>query len=853
MKKALRISCILLLTVLILAGNTVFSMAESENEALDMREVMTVQDEKHAEYAFRLNDGFYNTRVSYNMGESVTLFGSEDIGYAYIAWQKLPASVKLTWLDKDKKAVSTEDHTATRLYEYIPVPQEGVTGYTLLFKQDGFVSEISAFSAGELPNDLPQFEAPLKNPAVMIIAGWPGEELSCFGGLLPTLVNQGVPVQVVYLNPYNRGRQEECLRTLWKLGVHNEPIFLETSGKRSLDSDILKSNWEKDSDVSRELLNVIQEYKPAVIVTHGKNRHFPLMAEAEVSYSVFTGIFKRFKDSPWLKKVYFAVESGDKNGVKYDFSAGYAQAEALYEEGYASLRTFHYKPYSEDTYIPYHTVVGKDKAGDMLENISFTALSTPVPAATATPEPTAEPTATPKPTEVPTAAPTEVPTNAPTQAVEPTQAPVVVGGPVVQSTPVPTPMPRLANTKDVVLPILLSLVGAAVLFIALILFKKLLRTRLPVIVGIAVPILAGLILCAGLYMGASLNQRQAAAAEQFDAILAVEAAKTPEPTFTPAPTATPTPTPEPTAEPTPAPTDVPTPEPTEAPTPEPTATPDPYDGLYTAGEEIVEKDAQNGRWSYKSSTLSMEITQYTGHSTNTKNKMEFPYYVADIYMREDEIRSAFGHESRNGMTSADAIGIARRYKAVLMVTGDNIRNMDVDKKGVLIRDGYLYGNGKKGDVMAWHPERLAVELIPKEKIVSAQLIAEGGVENSISFGPILIKDGNKADSKALERNWLYQTNPRVGIGMREPGHFIVVVGGYRSDNPKANLGWNLNEFADLMEDLGCQQAYNVDGGVSACMVFMGERLNKGGTKQDWSKLRNLPDGIIFGYSPNVPE
>ena len=99
MKKALRISCILLLTVLILAGNTVFSMAESENEALDMREVMTVQDEKHAEYAFRLNDGFYNTRVSYNMGESVTLFGSEDIGYAYIAWQKLPASVKLTWLD----------------------------------------------------------------------------------------------------------------------------------------------------------------------------------------------------------------------------------------------------------------------------------------------------------------------------------------------------------------------------------------------------------------------------------------------------------------------------------------------------------------------------------------------------------------------------------------------------------------------------------------------------------------------------------------------------------------------------------------------------------------------------------
>ena len=34
--------------------------------------------------------------------------------------------------------------------------------------------------------------------------------------------------------------------------------------------------------------------------------------------------------------------------------------------------------------------------------------------------------------------------------------------------------------------------------------------------------------------------------------------------------------------------------------------------------------------------------------------------------------------------------------------------------------------------------------------------------------------------------------------MQEPGHFIVVVGGYRSDNPRANLGWTLTEFADVM-------------------------------------------------------
>ena len=848
MKKALRISCILLLTVLILAANTVFSLAApEEGTAVDMREVMTLQDEKHAAYLYRLTDGAYITRVSYNSGESVGAFFPEEIGCAYIGWQKLPTSVKLTWTDKDRKSVGSEDLSPTQLNQYIPAPQGGVYGYTLMFRQDGFISELSAFTAGELPADLPRFEAPLKNPAVMLVAGYPGEELSCFGGLLPTLVNRGVPVQVVYLNPYNRGRQEECFRTLWKLGLQNEPIFLNTTGKRSLDSDILKSNWEKDGDVSRELLNVIESYKPAVVVTHGKTRHFPLMAEAEVAYSTFTGIYKRFQGSPWLKKVYLAVESNDKNGVQYDFSAGYAQAAALYEEGYPSLRTFHYVPYQADTYIPYHTVVGKDAAGDMLENISYTPLSTPVPTATPTPEPTEVPTAT--PTVEPTEAPTPVPTAAPTQV--PTAAPVI--GAVVPSTPVPTPMPRLADTGDVLLPILLSLAAAAILFIAMIALKKLLSKRLPVIVGILVPVLAGAVLCVGLYMGASLNQRQAAAAEQFDVVLQEEAAKTPVPTFTPVPTATPEPTPEPTPVPTPAPTDVPTPEPTATPEPTPTATPDPYADLFTSGEEIVVKEPNFGKWSYKSSTLSIQIQEYTGNSTNTKNKMEFPYYVADIRMRADEFRTGFGHESRNGMTSANALDIAKRYRAVLMVTGDNIRNMDADKKGVLIRDGYLYGNGRKGDVMAWHPEQLVIEVIPKEKLISAQVIMEDGVENAISFGPLLIKDGVKVDSKTLERNWLYTTNPRVGIGMQEPGHFIVVVGGYRSDNPKANLGWNLVEFADLMESLGCTQAYNMDGGVSACMIFMGERLNRGGSKKDWSALRNLPDGIIFGYSPNIPE
>ena len=846
MKQALRISCILLLTVLILTANTVFSVAETGEEAADLFDVLTVQDEKHAEYAGRLVDKIYSSRVSYAAGETVSVYSSVDLGCAYIAWQTLPAGVTLTWLDADKNAVSAQELKPARLNEWIPAPQAGVRGYSLTFRQPGAVSELSAYGSGDLSRDLPRFEGPLSKPAVMLITGYPGDELICFGGLLPSLVSQGVPVQVVYLNPYNRGRQEECLRALWQLGMRNEPIFLDTAGIRSLDSTVMKTSMEKNGEVSKKLLNVIDQVCPAVIVTHGKNRQFPLMAQNEVAYTVFNGVFDRIKRQSWLKKVYYVGEKNAGNGVVCDFSQGYDKACALLEETYASLRTYHYTPYSDDTYVLHYGNGNKYKEGDMLTNVSFTPLSTPEPTPAPTPEPTPEPTPTPTASPTPTPAPTAAPILETT--VERTAAPTVEPIPAAETapgTPAPTPMPRLADTRTVLLPILLALAATALLYVGMIVLHRVSPNRVPVAVVILVPVLAGAILCLGLYQAANFNRNQAAAADAFDRQLALAAALTPTPTFTPAPT--PEPTPAPTPEPTIAPTPEPTAEPTPEPTSEPTATPDPEAGLYTDGTEYVVRDPDHGRWIYKNSTLSIEITQYTGKAA----KMEFPYYVADIHMKADEFRTGFGHEQRSGTGKDDAVSIAKRYKSVLMITGDNLIHMDKDKKGVLIRDGWVYQDSKKGDLMLWHPETLSLELIPKEKIDSAQRVQEGGVENCVSFGPILIRDGVRTGTKTLENNWLYKTNPRVGVGMVEPGHFVVIMGGYRNDYPKANLGWNLVEFADLMASYGCTQAYNMDGGVSACIIFMGERLNKGGNKKDWSQLRTLPDGLLFGYSPQV--
>ena len=845
MKRFWRVICIVLVAVLSIAVNTAVSAAVTQDESVDMVEALAVSDKKHEAYVSRLTDRVYNSYVSYESGETVSVFAGVDMGYAYIAWQSLPSKVTVAWMDKDKKAVSSEEHVPSLLDEYLPAPKEGVCGFTLTFKQGCGVSELGAYTPGILPEELPVFDKPMQKPTVMVITGYPGDELVCFGGLLPSLVNRGVPLQLVYLNHYNRGRQQECLSALWKMGIKNAPIFLNTSGKRSLDGAELKKTWEKNGDVSKELLSVMTSYQPSVIVTHGKTKLFPLMAETEAAYSVFNDLYSKVKSTSWLKKVYMVVESGTKDAGVYSFSDGYDQAVSLHREAFASMSTYHYAPYEADTYTLYHTSVGKDTAGDMLENISFTALATPEPTAEPTPEPTEAPT--PEPSAEPTAEPTPEPTQ------EPTQAPVITAppeaSPVVKATPAPSPLPRLADTKAVLLPVLLSLAAAAILFGALILVKKVLNASIPVFVAIAIPVLAGAILSVGLYRAASLNKVQAAEADAFDRYLAAEAARTEVPTAEPTAEPTQAPTPVPTAEPTAEPTAVPTPAPTETAPAEPTATPDPDAGLYSSGEEILEKDEENGKWSYKSSTLAIDVTQHTGKV----GKLEFPYYVADIHMRADEFRSGFGAENRNGKTSVQAPEIAQRYKAVFMFTGDNMLNMDWDWKGMMIRDGWTYNPAKKSDIMIWHPDTLSIELLSKDNISSAKLIAEGGVENVISFGPIMIKDGVKTAERTLNYHRLGKTNPRVGIGMKEPGHFIVIVGGYRSDSPKANLGWTLVEFADLFESFGCQQAYNLDGGVSACMMLMGERLNRGGSKKDWSKLRPMPDSIIFGYSPNVTQ
>ncbi|MDR0898472.1 MAG: phosphodiester glycosidase family protein, partial [Oscillospiraceae bacterium] len=59
-------------------------------------------------------------------------------------------------------------------------------------------------------------------------------------------------------------------------------------------------------------------------------------------------------------------------------------------------------------------------------------------------------------------------------------------------------------------------------------------------------------------------------------------------------------------------------------------------------------------------------------------------------------------------------------------------------------------------------------------------------------------------------------------------------------------GFTLLELAKLMQSLGCQTAYNLDGGGSSTLVFLGEVINQP-TAGRSIKEREINDIVYIGY------
>ena len=98
------------------------------------------------------------------------------------------------------------------------------------------------------------------------------------------------------------------------------------------------------------------------------------------------------------------------------------------------------------------------------------------------------------------------------------------------------------------------------------------------------------------------------------------------------------------------------------------------------------------------------------------------------------------------------------------------------------------------------------------------------VNHIISGGPYLVKNGDiYVDMTAQKLGSVGGRNPRTAIGYTKDNNLIMLTADGREG---ASIGLTLNELANLMKELGCVNAMNLDGGGSTVMYVKGKVVNK---------------------------
>ncbi len=243
------------------------------------------------------------------------------------------------------------------------------------------------------------------------------------------------------------------------------------------------------------------------------------------------------------------------------------------------------------------------------------------------------------------------------------------------------------------------------------------------------------------------------------------------------------------------------------------------------------QDPDHGPWVYRDESLSIRIELLKAGKAK--------YLRAEIFTRGPLPMGAFADRDPAGSKRVLPYLIARQNKAIFAITADFVAHRGNDK-GVMIRLGKVYYDRKKAPTLAVMPDG-ELKVYEPGKVTAKQLQASG-VKDSFAFGPILVSEGKV--HKSVRSHNLRSGNRRSSIGMVEPGHYICIV---------ALGGFTLEGLAKLYLSNNCVVAYNLDGGHSTSMVFMGEQLFRAGYNEDFGGQRPLGDVLVIGSSDYVPD
>ena len=243
------------------------------------------------------------------------------------------------------------------------------------------------------------------------------------------------------------------------------------------------------------------------------------------------------------------------------------------------------------------------------------------------------------------------------------------------------------------------------------------------------------------------------------------------------------------------------------------------------GDEFVHQDEEAGVWVYTSPVLRVEVYRMNALLKTGKTV----WYEAEIRSREPVFRvfSANPQQPRAGYSYPHRI--ARQHGVVLALNGD-FYTFRIDSKirlGVIIRDGQILSSQTNAGKIVAQPPLDELVLFPDGRMevrypreMSAKEYLERGALDVLAFGPVLLREGQLDDR--IE-NKFRALEPRSAIGMVAPGHYIAINAEGRN---KRSAGVTCLFLAQRMLERGATTAFNLDGGWTSAMVFMGKQLNQ---------------------------
>lgn len=236
---------------------------------------------------------------------------------------------------------------------------------------------------------------------------------------------------------------------------------------------------------------------------------------------------------------------------------------------------------------------------------------------------------------------------------------------------------------------------------------------------------------------------------------------------------------------------------------------------------------------------SLHVTVETGtYAGNT-------YWLARITVADASQLRTYAPRDFRSLSEYPALFLAKKANAVLAVNGDFIAYTE---NGFCLRQGKMIVNhptgkqdllliDKKGD---FYPLPMATA----DDIDAA--MEQHDAVNILCFGPILAENGQPLYNRTYGDHYGADSEKqRMAIAQTGPLEYIVVCLGHHT---RGSRGMTLWEFADFMASFDPIVAYNLDGGDSTALIFMGERVNDA----DCDYYRDISD-IVYFATAVVPE